>query len=520
MQPPPTSYDAVPYPSHAHPQTHPGRLAVIGRLFGLQPAPANRCRVLELGCGDGANLIPMAWSLPQSQFVGIDLAAQPVAHGNDMLRGLGLTNIRLLQGSIAEINGDWGHFDYIIAHGIYSWVPPEIREHVLEICRDGLAPQGIAFVSYNTLPGCHLRTMLREMMLFHVRGLESAEQRIEQSLAFVHFLAEAQDTEDDYRRWLRAEAGRILEHSRGHLYHDELAELNEPFAFTQFMADAARHRLQYLGEADYFEMSDHIFKPSVRQTLGQLSANRLRREQYLDFLKCRRFRQTLLCRGDARLQTDPQAESVTRFFVSSTVECTSDPVAEPADSHRVFESPKGATVETDFALGQAALMILNELWPLPVAFGELLEQATARLGQNLPGAPADPAMRDRLSEFLLQLYGAGIVTFRTEMPPLSPRVSERPAASPVVRWQAQRGEFVTSIFHVTVKVQDEIGRQLLTWLDGNHDRDALVDKMWQLLKSRNALSGDDRDEPAGRRKIAADLEKNLLKLARLGLLVS
>ena len=103
MQIPPTSYDTIAYPSYTHPQTHPDRLAVIGGLYGLEPAPTNRCRVLELGCGNGTNLIPMAWSLPASEFTGIDLAARPIQYGTDMLQGIGLNNIRLIHGSIMEV---------------------------------------------------------------------------------------------------------------------------------------------------------------------------------------------------------------------------------------------------------------------------------------------------------------------------------------------------------------------------------------------------------------------------------
>src|SRR5580693_4601208 len=123
MQNQPTSYDSVIYPSYTHPQTHPDRLAVIGSLFGLEPAPVNRCRVLELGCGNGTNLVPMAWGLPQSEFVGIDLAALPVERGQRMIRDLALKNVRLVQGDLLQVDAGWGKFDYIIAHGLYSWVP-------------------------------------------------------------------------------------------------------------------------------------------------------------------------------------------------------------------------------------------------------------------------------------------------------------------------------------------------------------------------------------------------------------
>lgn len=513
MQTAPTSYDAVVYPSYTHPQTHPDRLAVLGGLFGLDPAPPDHCRVLELGCGNGTNLNSMAWTLPQSEFVGIDLAALPIRDGNGMLHALGSKNTRLVHGSITDIDATWGKFDYIIAHGLYSWIPAEIRDHVFRICRESLSPHGIAFVSYNTLPGCHLRNMLREMMLFHVRGFDSAEERIKQSTAFVHFLAAAQDSDDEYRLWIKAEARRISEHDEGHLFHDELGEINDPLYFTQFMERAASHGLQYLGEADYFEMSDHIFKEPIRKTLAQLSRNRILREQYLDFLKCRRFRQTLLCHQTAPVRPEPSAEKIRHYYISSAAECTSGKLGAPS----VYESPRGAKIETDFAFGQAALQELEAVWPQPLPFAELLLKSTTHLGPRHSPAATDA---DALQKFLLQLYAANIVEFRASAPAFTTQVSARPVASPVARWQATRGDFVTSLFHIAVKVEDEIGRQLLTWLDGTRDRTALTDKLWQLFQSQNALQNLGRNETETRQKLAAELERNLEKLARFGLLES
>src|SRR5262249_55523737 len=163
-----------------HAQTHPNRLAVIASLFGMTPAPVERCRVLELGCGNGSNVIPMAASLPESNFVGIDLAGEPVAEGNQMVSELGLQNIRLVHGSVTTIGDDWGQFDYILAHGLFSWVPAEVRSCILRLCRERLAPEGVAFISYNALPGCHVRNMLREMMLFHTRNFQSPNERVQQ----------------------------------------------------------------------------------------------------------------------------------------------------------------------------------------------------------------------------------------------------------------------------------------------------------------------------------------------------
>ena len=312
-----TAYDVVAYPGYTHAQTHPNRLAVTGALFGLEPAPVTRCRVLELGCGNGSNLVPMAFGLPDSQFIGLDLAAEPIVQGQQMISELGLANVQLLHGNITEFDGRHGKFDYIIAHGVYSWVPKEVREHLLAICRRCLAPHGIAFISYNALPGSHLRKMVREMMLFHIRDLRDPAERVRQAKALAQFLAGAVDTNDVYRLWMKSELETICRHEAGHLYHDELAEISEPFYFTQFVDHAARHGLKYLGEADYSEMFAHGFTEPTRATLQQLSGNRILREQYLDFLRCRRFRQTLLCHGEAPATEAPAAGKVARFFISS-----------------------------------------------------------------------------------------------------------------------------------------------------------------------------------------------------------
>lgn len=512
-----TSYDVVAYPSYTHPQTRPDRLAAIGTLFGLEPKPVDGCRVLELGCGDGGNLIPMASALPGSEFLGLDLAAQPIARGQQMIREVGLANIRLMQADLLEFKGGSDKFDYLIAHGVYSWVPANVRERLLELCRKLLAPQGIAFVSYNAFPGSHLRSMVREMMLYHVHGFESPQEKMQQAQALLMFLANGQEVRDEYRVWMKAELETVLGHEAGHLYHDELAEVNQPFYFTQFMGQVAAHDLQYLGEADYFEMFDYGFTGPVRETLKQLGPDRLRREQYLDFLKCRRFRQTLICHREVPLSAEPQAGKVTGFFVSTTAERDGSPVDLRPDVKVEFATPKGAKCETDYPLGKAALAILAANPLLPMPFEELRQQAATRLkNEGIAGGEAEPSLK--LAAFLLELYRAGMVEFRTHLPALARAVSARPVVSPLMRWQARHGDVVTSQLHVSVKMEDEVGRCLLSSLDGTLTHGALVEKLWDLLKSKNALPQGD-GETSQRHQIESDLVRNLEKLARMGLLV-
>src|SRR3972149_9351128 len=151
-----SSYKEVPCPGSAGTTTPPAQVGALARLSGMRPAAAERCRVLELGCGDGANLVPMAYGLPGSEFIGIDLSVRQAETATDLARQLGLKNVRFVAMDIRDMASLAGPFDYILSHGVFSWVPDDVRSAILAGCRDLLSPQGVAFVSYNALPGGHL----------------------------------------------------------------------------------------------------------------------------------------------------------------------------------------------------------------------------------------------------------------------------------------------------------------------------------------------------------------------------
>lgn len=154
---PSTSYDEIPYSDNCFPYTHPDHLATVATFHGLTPPPVRNCRVLELGCARGGNIIPMALGLPEGRFLGIDLSSRQIAEGRSIIEKLGLQNIDLQTLGITDIGENSGLFDYIVCHGVYSWVPDQVRDKILAICSENLAPSGVAYVSYNTYPGWHER---------------------------------------------------------------------------------------------------------------------------------------------------------------------------------------------------------------------------------------------------------------------------------------------------------------------------------------------------------------------------
>src|SRR5262245_61104912 len=198
-----TPYDDVLYTGRPYPDSHTDRLAPVETLFGMKPAAIERCRVLEVACGDGANLVPMAYGLPESEFVGFDLAARPIAAGRRAAERLGLKNLTLVQRDVADFPTERARYDYIIAHGIYSWVPPEARDRLLGLVARHLAPNGVAFVSYNLYPGCHVRRMVWEMLRFHTDHLHDPQQRIAEAKTLARLLANGRSVHDEYSTAVR-----------------------------------------------------------------------------------------------------------------------------------------------------------------------------------------------------------------------------------------------------------------------------------------------------------------------------
>jgi SAM-dependent methyltransferase len=361
------SYDELPYESRPFPQSHPDRLATLGNLFRMSPAPVTRCRVLELGCASGGNLIPMAFHLPGSEFVGVDLSGRQVAMGRGTIEDLGLRNVRIEHASIMDVNRPWGVFDYIICHGVYSWVPDEVQDKILAIASENLGPQGIAYVSYNTYPGWHMREMIRHMMLYHANQFQETQERIDQARALVDFLAESVPAQDDpYGLLLQTELDNIRRSTDSYLFHDHMAGVNAPVYFYQFAERAERHGLQYLSEVNFATVFTSGFPDEVAETLDQISDDLIRNEQYMDFVRNRMFRQTLLCRKGISLERGLGGEDVRSLLVASAARSDTEQVDLAPGVKQSFEAPGGLPVQTEFPLTKAALTVLWSTGPGPL----------------------------------------------------------------------------------------------------------------------------------------------------------
>ena len=519
-----TSYDEVPYESQPFVQTHPDRLSTLGRLFGLVSVPITQSRVLELGCAGGGNLIPMACQLPQSQFVGVDLSIRQVEKGRQVIQDLRLNNIRIEHANIMEVDKTWGVFNYIICHGVYSWVPDDVQNKILSISKENLAENGIAYVSYNTYPGWHMREMIRHMMLYHADQFEDTKERIEQARALMQFLESSVPTENNcYGLLLKNEFDLIKRSQDSYLFHDHLEDINAPIYFYQFVERAESHGLQYLSEAHFGSMLTSGFPKQVAETLNRISRRIINTEQYMDFLRNRTFRQTLLCHRDLPLKRKVGAEDVHGLLMASAATPEPELVDLRPGKKQIFQTLNGPKAETDYPLTKAALKILKDHWPKAIDFSALLHEATSCLrASSAINDVEEQQSTNVLCQDLLQCYTANVVEFHTWQADFVAEISTTPLVSKLAAQQANNGSLVVNQRHEIVKL-DSVSKELVKVLDGTRNHDKLLDHLAQCAANGALVLEENGRKMTETKKIKDALnvamEKVLPTLASSALLV-
>lgn len=464
MPPEHDRYDAFAYPGFAYPNTHPDRLAVMAILHGLTPVPVDRCRVLEIACGDGGNLVPMAYAIPTSQFVGFDLAALPVERAQARIRALGLTNIRIFQGDLLDLPSDLGSFDYIIAHGIYAWVPDPVRDRVLSLCSELLSPNGVAFVSYNSLPGSYLRLMIRDMMKFRTQGCSDPEQIVATALDFLQRASGWRSEKDAWRALLEENLTRLKGHAPASTYHDELNPEYRPLYVTDFVQHARKHGLEYLSEAEIPLAPDPSYRVDLQPLINEASGgDPIRREQTLDFLRARAYRETLLCKAGQPVRHDYFPESFAGLLLAC--EATSGPGEEPGS--RTIQIADGGKMETSHPAVIWLAEKLGEAWPRALSVRELLPHLEER-GLKLDNNGALILVRLAISQ---------VLELRTWNPALAESISEHPRAAACAREEGSRLPLATTLLHISIKLEDPKVRAFLQLLDGSRTRTELIQAM-------------------------------------------
>ena len=469
------SYDALPYPAQPFAQSHPRNLEMIATLLGLTPPPIASARVLELGCGTGGNLIPMAATMPNATFVGIDYSPVQIDQARTFAESLALTNIRFEPLSILDLAPDFGQFDYIIAHGLLSWVPRHVQAETFEVMRANLSEHGVAYVSFNVFPGWHARQWMREMMSFHApeQPWQRAEERVQRARQICDFVLATPDVQNSPAgAMLKKEMEQWANRPAQYVVHEYLDETNHPFYFHQFAAEAERHGLQYLADAQ-----DNAVLFEASKLLDEAGDDIVRREQYWDFLHNTTFRRALLVHAARQVDRKSMHSHLESMFVTSRM--TTDAPQSVVTTPQVvqFTTPAGVALNINHPLTKAALMTLQASFPQPMRVNELLDQSTR-------AAVVPPDERPRSVAQLLRAWSMNLIQLYVTPPDACTRPSSRPEIFAIARQQAANGSRdLTNLRHEVVPIEPPFD-QIIPMFDGQRTRERIADEIGTKLPGK------------------------------------
>jgi trans-aconitate methyltransferase/methyltransferase-like protein len=461
-------YNLLPYPSMPFADTQPAHLAALAILFGLNPPDIRRARILELGCASGGNIIPLAVRFREASFIGIDLSRRHIDDGNMRIASLALENINLVQADLATLNLAGQQFDYIICNGVFSWVPKPAQDGIFRLCRQTLAVNGVLTISYNVLPGWHLRMVIRDLCLRYAGTEGSPQQRVAKARMALEEIAEAAEKSDPYGKVLKTEARRLKNVPSSYILGEFLAPDNVPCSIEDFIGRAADWGFDYLCEADLCAGVPQTLDPELRKRITTFyDPDRAANEQHLDFLTGRLFRRSVLVRKQpaGTPAAAPNMERLDALHISSTIRFDA---TKSTDQAAVFTDDQARPVTIRDPLIRRAIARLESTFPATLTVSELCGAA----GDDLP---EDIAPRIRRVVYAMLMAGranASSVPLQT-----GHATDERPKAWSMARLEAASGQpWITSLRHVGMAV-NPILRVLLADLDGHHDRGALQTKL-------------------------------------------
>lgn len=457
-------YESVPYRGHPITATAPARMTLASLAHGGPRPSLEAPRVLEIGCGDGANLLPLAYFHPRWQLVGVDSSARAIATAREGARALGIDNIVFHESDLASFEPE-GEHEFVIAHGVYSWIDADRRAALRRLARRALTSSGLAYVSFNAMPGWGVRGRIRDALLRTAERptLDAARARVEDLVGLVP------EERNDWTMLLSHELERARVAPDAYLAHEYLAPDNHAFWLGEVSRDFRADGLRYAGDG-FFGVTEGFVDPALRTRAEALVEDPIAREEMIDLIAFRQLRAALFCRDDAPV---PSAlEVLEHTFVAGAARRRSDPFDLSAEAEEVFDSPYGREVRVRSPLSKMALLVLADRYPEGFRVERLIAECRDRLASHdIAPEPGDEA---RLREGLSTLAALLDVELRLDAPPLRIEPRARPRALALTRHEAERSEAVTSALHTMIPL-DPLDRAIVVRLDGSRSASEVAD---------------------------------------------
>lgn len=474
-----STYDELPYLGFPRRHAHPSVIGATARIFGIEAPPVSTARILELGCGDGANILSIAAGLPDASCCGVDSSGIQIDRGQAAAQQAGIDNIRLIQADFVSADYPEENYDYIIAHGVYSWITSEEQDEMLQLIRRRLSSQGVAFISYNCFPGWNFRKLTRDIMLYQTRKLNGQQEKVDMARQVLPVIGEAiPQGIGGYAALVRDEQKLVDGTGDYYIAHEHLEEDNQPCYFHEFAERLDGNELQYLCEAEMSSMFINRYPaPLVRlqqEPPGTMAA-RIEAEQLLDYAVLRMFRQSLVVAKGHDGSSSISSSVVEGLWASAFGDFPDDPVF--SNQSETFTSAKGIGINTSSAVAKAALFVLAKRWPERVAFDDLLEGAMALVPET-----GDEEARGAVAELLLAACSTDGVELHADRGMFTGEVPDKPRVSALARYQANQEKTAFTLRHLIYDV-DGFARFLLPKLDGSLDFEGILSLILQGLES-------------------------------------
>lgn len=496
------TYDDLPYSSKPFAQTHPSFLRAVGALFNVKTPSIDTANILEIGCSFGGNILPLAVQYPNANILGLDLSGKQISIGKSVIELMELTNIQLQQQDITTYNPPAKHFDYIICHGVYSWVPNSVRDAILRVIAEGLSDDGAAIVSYNTYPGWKMKEVYRDTMLYRSQEIKDVREKIKYGFGMMDFLKKHLAANNPWRVAIDQHYDHIRQADLSYLAHEYFEVINEPCYFHEFMSLAKEKGLGFVSEADFqnhFYSPVNLDKEAQQALLREANGDIVKLEQLNDFLSNRTFRQTILVRGENKQTANIngvtlQHDVLSELFIQGTFYKETDESTNEVQWKSV-QNPDG-TAFKDIPAVSHILTLLNE------QNGQTLQ--VKAIWQDLQKKSSTTSRADFFNA-IAELIIRRQVKLRADPVCWGSVDLEKPhmlaAYRKLFQWSKNHPETIglNTAFHEPIHT-DVIADELVQFLDGKHTREALCEKLLEAASaqritfhnSEEAIISDDK----------------------------
>lgn len=406
-----------------------------------------RAKILEIGCATGENILPIAGYYPECSVVGIDPSEIQINRAIDSARRLKLKNISFdtqLRKELLELR-TW---DYIICHGVFSWVSTDVQNQILSDCKELLTSNGLVLISYNARPGWNLRGTLRHLLLLSSSRTDPPYTQIQNARALLNSLESLPALESTLSlHWLGDELKRLKSLPDAYLFHEYLEEHNHPYYFSEFVEKVQGVGFRYLSDADMTADSlAHLANLPMQGSYGNFDY--LKSIQLLDVIANRTFRQSVICHSEI-----PSPSTLPRRKLSEVYLFGNFRIQHDAESYASIVTQRGNSIRSNNVYFNSILQHLACRYPASTHFQELVD-----LMCSLTKNSAVHKVEDWLNTMLSNLIAQGDLQISLSEDLFASQFSSTLRIHPYVVRCAQNGFSITNPRHETILLNEETMR--------------------------------------------------------------